>query len=88
MSTQQPRDESRWPPAESGGGLLLVCQLGPLADLLERGAIDRRAIDALAASLGLTPAARSRLGLELTTAERAALDVERVLGSMYSEEDT
>lgn len=46
-----------------------------------------RAIDSVSAALGVTPAARSRLGLELTTAERAAIDVDRVLAKKYDQGD-
>jgi hypothetical protein len=46
-----------------------------------------KALDGLADRLGLVPSARARLGLTITTAERAALDVESVLASKYARKD-
>ncbi len=48
----------------------------PAAGMLR--ALDRQ-LDSLSDRLALTPAARARLGLIMTTAERQAVEVERVL---------
>lgn len=40
-----------------------------------------RSLDSLSAQLGLSPAARARLGLEATAAELKAAEIERVLSS-------
>ncbi len=52
----------------------------PAAAMLRQ--IDK-ALDALADRLGLVPAARSRMGLQLTTAERQALEVANLLDARF-----
>jgi len=45
-----------------------------------------KALDALSDRLGLVPAARARLGLTLTTAEKQALEVSAVLAAKFERE--
>ncbi len=52
----------------------------PAAAMLRQ--IDK-ALDALADRLGLVPAARSRMGVQLTTAERQALEVANLLDARF-----
>lgn len=49
-------------------------------------ALDRE-LDALSDRLALTPAARARVGLTLTSAERQAAEVARVLAGKFDEGD-
>jgi len=44
-------------------------------------------LDALSDRLALTPAARARLGLTMTSAERQAAEVDRLLGAKWKDED-
>lgn len=48
--------------------------------------IDKQ-LDALVDRLGLVPSARARLGLTMTTAERQAVEVDRILGSKWRTPD-
>ena len=56
----------------------------PAAAMLR--ALDKQ-LDALCDRLGLVPAARARLGLTLTTAERQAAEVSNLLGARFKSED-
>jgi phage terminase small subunit len=46
-----------------------------------------KALDALADRLGVNPASRSRMGLQMTTSERQAAEVARMLEGRYKAEE-